>query len=43
MSGLYKVSLTVNGQAYEREVALFRQWLGEQKAAHWSEFAAAWE
>ena len=24
------------------EVALFRQWLGEQKAAHWKEFAAAW-
>ena len=30
-------------EAYEREVALFRQWLGEQKAAHWGEFAAAWK
>lgn len=29
-------------EAHEREVALFRQWLGEQKAAHWKEFAAAW-
>jgi 3'-5' exonuclease len=30
-------------EAYEREVALFRSWLGEQKAEHWSEFAAAWK
>jgi predicted PolB exonuclease-like 3'-5' exonuclease len=29
-------------EAYEREVALFRQWLGEQKAEHWKEFGAAW-
>ena len=30
-------------EAHEREVALFKQWLGEQKAAHWKEFAAAWK
>ena len=30
-------------EAHEREVALFRQWLGEQKGAHWKEFAAAWK
>jgi 3'-5' exonuclease len=29
-------------EAYEREVALFRQWLGEQKAEHWKEFGSAW-
>jgi predicted PolB exonuclease-like 3'-5' exonuclease len=29
--------------AYDREVAAFRYWLGEQPAAHWREFAAAWK
>ena len=28
--------------AYEREVGLFRQFLAEQAAPHWKEFAAAW-
>jgi 3'-5' exonuclease len=28
--------------AYEREVALFREYLATQGAAHWKEFAAAW-
>ena len=28
--------------AYDREVALFRQWLGEQSSPHWKEFNAAW-
>jgi predicted PolB exonuclease-like 3'-5' exonuclease len=29
--------------AYEREVALFREWVGGQEAAHWREFCAAWK
>jgi 3'-5' exonuclease len=29
--------------AYEREVAVFREWLGQQQAAHWKEFASAWQ
>jgi predicted PolB exonuclease-like 3'-5' exonuclease len=29
-------------EAYDREVALFRAFVGEQKAAHWREFAEAW-
>ncbi|MBL0141255.1 MAG: 3'-5' exonuclease [Betaproteobacteria bacterium] len=28
--------------AYDREITLFRAFLGEQKAAHWREFADAW-
>lgn len=28
---------------YDREVAAFRYWLGEQDAAHWKEFASAWK
>jgi predicted PolB exonuclease-like 3'-5' exonuclease len=27
---------------YDREVAAFRFWLGEQQAPHWKEFASAW-
>jgi predicted PolB exonuclease-like 3'-5' exonuclease len=27
---------------FDREVAAFRFWLGEQSAAHWKEFAGAW-
>jgi len=27
---------------YDREVAAFRHWLGEQQAPHWKEFSAAW-
>ena len=29
--------------AYDREVATFRFWLGEQQAPHWKEFGAAWK
>jgi predicted PolB exonuclease-like 3'-5' exonuclease len=29
--------------AYEREVGMFRQFLAEQTAEHWREFAAAWK
>ncbi len=29
--------------AHDREVALFRDWVGGQEAAHWKEFAAAWK
>ena len=29
--------------AFEKEVALFRAFLAEQKAAHWKEFSAAWD
>ena len=29
--------------AYEREVAVVREWLGQQQSAHWREFAAAWK
>ncbi|HEX4942753.1 MAG TPA: 3'-5' exonuclease [Usitatibacteraceae bacterium] len=28
---------------YDREIALFRAFLGEQKAAHWREFSSAWK
>jgi len=28
---------------YDREVAAFRFWLGEQTAPHWKEFGAAWK
>ena len=28
--------------AYDREVATFRFWLGEQQAPHWKEFGGAW-
>jgi 3'-5' exonuclease len=27
---------------YDREVAAFRSWLGEQPASHWKQFSAAW-
>ncbi|QJR15526.1 3'-5' exonuclease [Usitatibacter palustris] len=29
-------------EGYEREVALLRAWVGEQPAAHWKAFGAAW-
>jgi hypothetical protein len=32
----------LDAPAYEREVQLFRDWLGIQAAAHWKDFAAAW-
>jgi 3'-5' exonuclease len=28
---------------YEREVAMFREWLGQQASPHWKEFATAWK
>ena len=28
---------------YEKEIALFRSFLAEQKAAHWKEFSEAWK
>jgi 3'-5' exonuclease len=33
----------LDAQGYEREVGVFREWLGQQQAPHWREFAAAWE
>jgi predicted PolB exonuclease-like 3'-5' exonuclease len=33
----------LTAEAFDREVALFRAFLAEQKAAHWQEFAAAWK
>jgi hypothetical protein len=33
----------VDPAGYEREVALFREFLAIQPAAHWKEFAAAWK
>lgn len=33
---------SVDRDAYDREVAAFRFWLGEQDAPHWKEFSAAW-
>jgi len=33
----------ISAEAYEKEVALFRAFLAEQKAPHWAEFAAAWK
>jgi predicted PolB exonuclease-like 3'-5' exonuclease len=30
-------------EAYAREVEVFRDYLGQQSAAHWREFAAAWK
>jgi 3'-5' exonuclease len=29
-------------EAYEREVAVFREWLSQQQSPHWREFATAW-
>ena len=33
----------LSAEAHDREVALFRAFLAEQKAAHWKEFSAAWD
>jgi predicted PolB exonuclease-like 3'-5' exonuclease len=33
----------LNADAYEREVALFREFLASQESAHWKEFSAAWK
>jgi 3'-5' exonuclease len=32
-----------NKEAYDKEIALFRQFLAEQPSPHWKEFAAAWK
>ena len=33
----------LDSEAYDREVALFRYWLGEQQSPHWKEFAGGWK
>ena len=33
----------LNPEAYEREVGVFREWLGQQQSPHWKEFAEAWK
>ena len=33
---------SLDRDAYDREVASFRFWLGEQDARHWKEFSSAW-
>jgi predicted PolB exonuclease-like 3'-5' exonuclease len=32
----------LDAAGYEREVALFREWLSQQSSPHWKEFATAW-
>ena len=33
----------LDAAAHEREVAMFREWLGQQSSAHWKEFSTAWK
>ena len=33
----------LDSAAYDKEVALFREWLSQQPSPHWKEFSAAWK